>query len=153
MTLRDLYVLYRRYVPVESRHRNAGDGALWWPAHELGHLLTVPSNTIGLPMFGLDDDADPDALNVPERRCRELAAMSVSRRLLVACDRRDLADQEANDTDHDTTEYAWEDHAKRRIPEILREHGCLRISRSREALEAKLRRAVSREPLSRLSGR
>jgi hypothetical protein len=146
LTIRDLCDLFRRYVPAASRHTSAssGDGPLWWPAHELGHLLTVPPRAIGLPMFGLDDDADPDQLCVPERRCRELAAMSVSYRLLVACGRPDLADQEREDTDHETMEYSWEDHARRRVPEILREHGCLRIPRSREVLETKLRHAIAR---------
>lgn len=141
LTLRDLFDLFERYVPVTSRHASAkrGDGPLWWPAHEIGHLLTVPSSAIGRPLFGLDDVNDPARANVHERLCRELAAMSVSRKLLTACGRADLADQEVEDTDSDTMYY---DPGKR-LRVILREHRCLRLPRTRKGLETKLRRVLS----------
>lgn len=144
MTLRDIYQLCERFVPALSRHPNSfsfREG--WWPAHEVGHLLTVEPASIGLVMFGLDDDADPNALQTFERRCRELAAMRISYRLLVAAGRQDLADQEVEDTDRDTLILGWEGPAKRRVNAILRERRTLRVPRTREALEAKCRRVLA----------
>lgn len=92
LTLDDLCELYRRYVPVTSRHPNArrwarrwARVATWWPAHELGHLLTVPPAWIGRPVFGMDTDVAPYEPNAARWYAYELAAMSVSRRLLTAC--------------------------------------------------------------------
>ena len=80
MTLDDLRDLRDRYVPLDSRHPDSFSAVeKWWYAHELGHLLTVPPRQIGQVMFGLDGQGD---LDEHELRCRELAAMSVSRRLL-----------------------------------------------------------------------
>lgn len=140
MTLRDLRSLYLRHVPVSSRHYNADDGAKWWHAHELGHLLTVEPDSIGWSMFGLDDANDPHGQNVHDRLCRELAAMSVSRRLLKACGREDIAQLEIEETDSVTLRYLDEPKARRRVDAILREHSCLRIPRTRDALAAKLER-------------
>jgi len=140
LTLRDLSLLYRRYVPVASRHPRAwpSDGALWWPAHELGHLLTVPPEWIGLPMFGLDDNGELDSPKTHELCCRELAAMSVSRRLLIACGRRDIARREGEETDYETMMHLDDPSARRRVRAILRKHNCVRLPRTREGLEAKL---------------
>jgi hypothetical protein len=145
MTLRDLYDLFRRYVPIASRHPSSwpSDGALWWPAHEIGHLLTVSPAGIGLPMFGMDgNDPDLSADDRHELRCRELAAMHVSRRLLTACGRADVAEAESKDTDYDTMNYWEEPLARARVREILREHGCLRLPRTRDRLAARLVRAL-----------
>jgi len=56
LQLDDLCDLCERYVPIESRHpkaRTLPDADSWWPAHELGHLLTVPRARIGQPLFGI----------------------------------------------------------------------------------------------------
>lgn len=143
LTLRDLRQLCIRYVPRASRHDNSlnlNTDVSWWYAHELGHVLTVKHHAIGLPMFGLDDDADPDMLNVRARRSYELAAMSVSQRLLKACGRSDLAKMEAMDTDEDT--FYFQDRGL--VRKILRASGCLRLPRTRENLEDKIKRCVER---------
>ena len=86
-------------------------------------------------MFGLDEDEQLDA---HESRCRELAAMSVSRRLLTAAGRADLARAEIRETDHLTVHYDDRGRARR----ILRKHRCLRMPRTRSGLERKLRKAM-----------
>jgi hypothetical protein len=137
----DLRDLCERYVPGESRHKrstsafgHAPFGQEWWYAHEIGHLLTVPPDHIGLPMFGLEDPDDVD-FGEHELRCRELAAMAVSRRLLTAIGRRDLWLNEQNGTDTHTL--YWD--RRGRVEEILREHRCLRLPRTRRGLAQKIR--------------
>ncbi len=129
-----------RYVPLASRHEGSLlplppiSGDEWWWAHEIGHLLTVPLENIGRRYFGL---GSPDRrVRAPEHelRCRELAAMSVSRRLLHAAGRRDLARRERANTCRITL--YWEDRG--RVQQILAERQCLQLPRDRDRLERKL---------------
>ena len=114
----------------------------WWAAHELGHLIVSAKRDIGKPMFGIDDDS---RYSEHYRRCMEIAAMCVSRKLLTAAGRADLADQEAEDTDTDTMYY--DDRGGARA--ILRRRQALRIPRTREGLVAMLasRNIVMSKPL------
>jgi hypothetical protein len=145
VTLRDLRTLCNRYVPEESRHPNSWPPFVddWWPAHELGHLLTADLDKIGQPLFGMDDDQVPDDAVEHELRCRELAAMSISGRLLTASGRGDLASQEREDTD--TTTMYWDDRG--RVDEILRAFRCVRLPRTRARLERKLQLVIQRAKL------
>jgi hypothetical protein len=142
LTLKDLWQLYRRYVPPASRHPSADvvRRFSWWPAHEIGHLLTVPPAWIGKPMFGLDVAGDERRIH--ERLCRELAAMVISMRLLRVCRRIDLVTEEWRYTDEFTLGYLRRRAAQQRIHAILVEYRCQRIPRTRLALEAKLQRVV-----------
>lgn len=82
ITLADLHELCDRWVPLVARHEASlteVDHETWWFAHEIGHMLTVEPSACSLPMFGLSADL-PTSTDVA---C-ELAAMSVSRRLLTA---------------------------------------------------------------------
>lgn len=136
LTLADLRELCDRYVPDKCRHEDSFDRAVdWWPSHELGHLLTVARWRIGREMFGLDGG--------PERELRshELAAMSVSRRLLETAGRRDLARAEYHDTDDSTLHY-YDDRG--RVNAILRRHRVVRLPTTRGGLERILQRAVRR---------
>lgn len=141
LTLDDILEMYLRYVPEMSRHENAVDYAeSWWPAHELGHLLTVSPRQIGQPGFGLDTD------EMLGRRAElsyayELAAMSVSRRLLTACGRCDLFKMEIEGTGEEVFDYGNRSRAR----QILRRRGVLRLPRDRARLEARVRRAVGLE--------
>lgn len=145
LTLRALRTLYLRYVPSDSRHYNADDGARWWPAHEIGHLLTVPLENIGEPMFGIDiEGLNPETDIQLELKliAYEGAAMSISHRLLVAAGHRELAKQEGKDTDDYTLGVTDTPRSRRRIQHILRDHRCLRIPRTVEGLENKLAAVV-----------
>jgi len=148
LTLADLRDLYQRYVPRRARHPNARKtrAKAWWPAHELGHLLTVPRSWIDQPLFGMDVDI---ALSDPHAAlwfAYELAAMDVSRQLLLACDRSKLyygAGGEIERTDSDIFTFGDHEHAQR----ILRRRGVLRLPTTRAALEAKIQRALAaRDP-------
>jgi len=139
VTLDDLHELCNHYVPVTSRHANSISytSAAWWPAHELGHLIVAAKRDIGKPMFGIDDDS---RYSEHYRRCMEIAAMRVSRRLLTAVGRRDLADDEAEDTDLATRYY--DDRGDVKV--ILRKRRALKIPRSRKRLAALLVARVTR---------
>jgi hypothetical protein len=76
-----LIALCERYVPTSSRNPDSLRQArphswTWWPAHELGHLLTVPPSNIGVPgaiasneVMGVDAEAATmnDRVAVPAR--------------------------------------------------------------------------------------
>jgi len=138
LTLADLRELCDRYVPARSRHPNSiepSNDELWWYAHELGHLLTVEPSGIDEPLFGLRAEGTPPV----ELMCRELAAMDVSRRLLCAAGRRDLAKAEVEETDQRTV-----GHPDRgRVRRILRKHRCQHLPRTRPALERRLQRVIA----------
>jgi len=144
--LADLYELCDRYVPVASRHpkaRSRSTHDTWWPAHELGHLLTVPRARIGLPLFGMDADVSPFHPCASTWWAYELAAMHVSRRLLIACGRPDLffgASGELKGTDWNLREYGSKALAGR----ILGRRRVLRLPSSREEFEAKLQQLTAR---------
>jgi hypothetical protein len=135
LTLRNIRALYEKYVPLASRHPGARNGlALWWPAHEIGHLLTVPRRNIGMPLFGLDNEGT--SYQETERfQTYELAAMSISRRLLTACGRPDLFYDpeigELENSDYDVVHYGSRSRAKR----LLRQRRLLRLPRTRSGLE------------------
>ena len=140
ITLEDLKELCNEYVPSESRHASSWDLDLWWPAHELGHLLTVEPEDIGTPYFGLDDRAGKvSARRRHELLCLELAAMHVGRRLLTAAGRPDLATKERSDTDYQTVYY----NDRGRVLRILTERDCLRLPRTRVGLELRLQQVTS----------
>jgi hypothetical protein len=140
MTLDDLRELCLAYVPNASLHPGAHEhlaGELiadWWPAHELGHLMTVPPSWIGETMMGIDDDATPESL------CLELAAMAVSRQLLEACGRPDLALDERSETSDRVLSLDGDP----RVRQILRRRGVVRVPTTRGGLERKLRRVTGR---------
>jgi hypothetical protein len=142
VTLADLRELCDRFVPTTSRHHNSISGSIykstaWWPAHELGHLIVAAKRDIGKPMFGIDEDSSYSAHYC---RCMEIAAMHVSRRLLTAVGRPDLADVEAEDTDLDTLYYDDRGDAKG----ILRKRRALKIPRTRKRLAVLLAARVAR---------
>lgn len=143
LTLRNIRALYERYVPLASRHPGARNGlGLWWPAHEIGHLLTVPRRNIGMPLFGLDNEGA--SYQETERfQAYELAAMSISRRLLAACGRPDLFYDpkigELEASDYDTVHFGSRTRARR----LLRQRKLLRLPRTRSGLEILCQRALA----------
>ena len=141
VNLRGLRRLCTKYVPRASRHPNSWGSPKWWPAHELGHLLVALPHEIGHPMFGFDGDSVDDPRSIHRALLVECAAMSVSRRLLIACGRRDLADEEAEDTDWHTMTW-WEEHP-RAVREFKKRRGVDKIPTTLRGLEAMLRRKVA----------
>lgn len=152
ITLGDIRALYQRYVPRASRHPGAREARApqWWPAHEIGHLLTVPHRNIGLPMFGLDDEGA--SYQETERFLDyELAAMSISRRLLSACGRPDLFYDpkigELEASDYDVVHFGSRGRARR----LLRRRRLLRLPRTRSGLEVLCQMALAGKSMARQS--
>lgn len=124
-------------MPLVSRHPGARTGFdLWWPAHEIGHLLTVPRRNIGMPLFGLDNEGD-------SYQAYELAAMSISRRLLAACGRPDLFYDpkigELESSNYDIVHFGPRARARR----LLRQRRLLRLPHTRSGLEVLCQRALA----------
>jgi hypothetical protein len=139
LTLSDIRALYERYVPQASRHSGARVGfSLWWPAHEIGHLLTIPRRNIGMSLFGLDN-AGADSQETERSQVYELAAMSISRRLLTACGRPDLFRDELEATDDDVMHFGSRSRARR----LLRKRRLLRLPHTRSGLEILCQRALA----------
>ena len=150
LILGDIRVLYQRYVPDASRHPGAREvgGPRWWPAHEIGHLLTVPHRNIGMPMFGLDNEGA--SYEETERfLAYELAAMSISRRLLTACGHPELFYHpkigELEASDYDVVHFGSRSYAQR----LLRRRQLLRLPRTRAGLEVLCQRALAGTPTTR----
>jgi Zn-dependent peptidase ImmA (M78 family) len=145
LTLSDLHVLCDHYVPKTSRHDaslaenlNGEVPQLWWPAHELGHLLTVPRKTIGKRQFGMQVDLQGDySPEANRQRNYEVAAMFISRSLLIAAGREDLTWAERRQTSWDILHH----HDYRSVERILQRAGCLRLPHTRTALERKIQTA------------
>lgn len=143
LTLSDIRALYERYVPPTSRHPGAQGARAprWWPAHEIGHLLTVPRRNIGMPMFGLDNEGA--CQETESFLAYELAAMSISRRLLTACGRPDLFHDpkigELEASDYNVMHFGSRSHARR----LLRQRRLLRLPGSRSGLEVLCQRSLS----------
>lgn len=144
LTLSDIRALYQRYVPDASRHPSAREvgGPRWWPAHEIGHLLTVPHQNIGIRMFGLDNEGV--SYQETERfLAYELAAMSISRRLLTACGHPDLFYNpkigELEASNYDVIHFGSRSHARR----LLRQRQLLLLPGTRSGLEVLCQRALA----------
>lgn len=138
LQLRSLAALVQKYVPAASLHGNysfrASDPS-WWPAHELGHLLTVPRAWVGLPSFNLQlDGCERFHADFPRQASYEVAACSVSWRLLRLCGRADLIVEEQNGTDTAPFDY----HNRAYTRRILRRTHCLRLPGTRDGLERKI---------------
>lgn len=102
MELDDLSKLMSRYVPRVARHpRSSYARAKWWPAHEIGHMLIANRKDMSMRMFGLDA-WESDRYTNHYVLCIELAAIDISRRLLLACGRPDLVKKERDCTDDGT---------------------------------------------------
>lgn len=145
MTLRlaDIWDLALHYVPpiaADPRLRDCGPCS-WWPAHEIGHFLIATSAECTEPRFGIDTYETETEIN--ERRLRyviakEIAATSISQRLLRRSGHAALADEEIQYTDENTLECSFERWCKRAVTKLLRANKVACLSTTRQGLEARL---------------
>lgn len=143
LTMTELRRLCGKYVPRQSRHENSFERRIsWWHAHEIGHLLVALPKELRAPLFGFADVFD----ELPSKRrewyamLTECAAMTVGEKLMAACGRRDLADEERKDTDWRTMLW-WESHA-RAVRTFCKARGVARIPRTISGLEAMIVRKL-----------
>ena len=143
MKLSDIRDLAYRFVPLE-----AADARLymqgsrsWWPAHEIGHFLVATAAECRASQFGLDF-AIPitDGPLYRYTIAREIAATSISQRLLRRIGHAELADQEIEYTDMDTLDCAFEAWCRRSVRGLLRANKATRLPTTIGGMEVLLAR-------------
>jgi len=92
----------------------------------LGHLLIPPTTKIGKPLFGMALDISPFHPCSTTWWAYELAAMDISRRLLVACGRPDLFHGSRGEL-QGTDEHIWQHGSRALARRIRRRRGALRL--------------------------
>lgn len=145
MTLRlaEIWDLAYRFVPkaAADRRLNESDPHSWWPAHEIGHFLVATADECRLPKFGIDTYAE--FVECPQRRyviTREIAATSISQRLLRRSGHIAIADEEIQYTDEETLACSFESWCKRSAERLLRANKAIRLPTTPQGLEALLAR-------------
>lgn len=138
--LRDLA---HRYVP-----RTATDPRLytygsysWWPAHEIGHFLVATTEECHQPLFGIEDYSA--AVEYRYAIVREIAATSISQRLLRRSGNTALADEEIEYSDHNILEHASEGWCRSAVQRLLRKNKVVRLPTDYADLKALLARKAT----------
>ena len=149
MTLRlaEIKDLAHRFVPTTAADWRLYEHSArsWWPAHEIGHFLVATRDECRQSLFDLDlymSDLNRYT-RAPKYRyviAREIAATSISQRLLRRSDHTALADQEIQYTDEATLECTFERWCKRSVEKLLRENQAHRLPTTSQGLEALLMR-------------
>ena len=166
MTLRLIEIrdLAYRFVPdtaADSRLYDSGARAYhsWWPAHEIGHFLVATRAECRQRLFGLDDcftSLSTYSASEPRFRyviAKEIAATSISQRLLRRSGHTSLADEEIQYTNEATLECLFELWCKRFVEKLLRANKVMRLPTTRQGLEALLARKEREVTTSRPSRR
>lgn len=141
LSLAEIHDLAHRFVP-----RAAADERLyrygaqsWWPAHEIGHFLVATKAECRQYMFGLDIEAQPSRRYL-HAIAKEIAAISISQRMLRRSGHVELADEEIQYTDENTLECTFERWCKRSVDKLLRTHRLVRLPATFTSMEVLLAR-------------
>ena len=147
LRLAEIRDLACRFVPAPAADRRLYDSGAraWWPAHEIGHFLVATAAECTRSLFALDlymSDLDCYTKGPKYRYVisREIAATSISQRLLRRSGHGSLADEEIQYTDEATLECTFERWCKRSVVKLLRENQALRLPTTYRGLEALLTR-------------
>lgn len=143
MTLRlaEIHALAHRFVPHVAADKRlfTNSHRSWWPAHEIGHFLVATAEECRQHQFGIDGGT---SLSGTKRYryviARELAATSISQRLLRRSGHKSLADEEIQYTAEDTLECAFESWCRRSVQKLLRTNKASRLPTTRVGLEVRL---------------
>ena len=143
LLLSEIHDLAWRYVPAiaaDDRLYTSGPRS-WWPAHEIGHFLVATARECRQFMFGIDGYEVPAS---PRRHrylvTRELAATSISQRLLRHAHHAALADEEIQYTSEDTLDCSFERWCKDAVTELLRANSVQRLPTAHDGLKKLLER-------------
>ncbi len=142
MKLTEICDLAYRFVPAIAADRRLYDfdDRSWWPAHELGHFLVATRAECRERKFGIDAYATEETQRYRYMITREIAATSISQRLLRRSGHFDLADEEIQYTDENTIDCSFEPWCRRAVRELLRANRVLRLPTTRARLEKLLAR-------------
>ena len=144
LLLTEIRDLAYRFVPgAAADERLYGYGARsWWPAHEIGHFLVATHAECRQYMFGLDDytresytDESPKFHYVISK---EIAAISISQRMLRRSGHVALADEEIQYTDTGALECSFECWCKRAVITLLRANKIVRLPTTFRGMETLL---------------
>lgn len=141
LRLSEIRDLAYRFVPVAAADYRLYDSVScsWWPAHEIGHFLVATPAECRERQFGLDAYED-DESKVRYVIAKEIAATSISQRLLRRSGQVTLADEEIEYTDEWTIECSFERWCKRSVERLIRANKALRLPATAQGLEALLTR-------------
>jgi len=134
-----------RFVPpaaADERLYTSGKDS-WWPAHELGHFLIATAEECRQIGFGIDDEpAHEPRFESPRWRyvmSREVAAMSVSQRLLRRSGHTKIANSESFYTDEWVTEVSiHESWCRLAVRDLLRSNRAHRLPTTVAGMESLL---------------
>ncbi|HSX22919.1 MAG TPA: hypothetical protein VLE97_09120 [Gaiellaceae bacterium] len=144
MKLREIYRLAQRYVPPAAADRRLADSGpdSWWPAHEIGHFLVATQKECAAPKFGIDGYELPDCTPARYRYvvAKEIAATSISQRLLRRAGHGNLADEEIQYTDETTLECSFERWCRSTVGRLLAQNRVTRLPTTACGLERLLAR-------------
>lgn len=144
MRLSEIRDLAHRFVPQAAADRRLYECGprSWWPAHEIGHFLVATADECRQPRFGIDDEESPGIDKSWSRYAiaKEIAATSISQRLLRRSGHGSLAVDEIQYTDEHTLECAFEAWCERAVQKLLRANKTARLPSTRAGLEALLAR-------------
>lgn len=149
LRLTEICDLAHRFVPsaaVDERLHMYGHRS-WWPAHEIGHFLVATRSECRKRMFNLDLAIGLDHVvgrgSYHYAIAKEIAAISVSQRLLRRAGHAKLANEEIEFTDEDTLDCSHETWCKRAVRALLRKHRIKRLPTTFKGLEALLTRKAA----------
>ena len=146
MTLRlaEIRDLAYRFVPGAAADERLYDSGArsWWSAHEIGHFLVATRSECCRRLFDLDIDIHAYRGRRARRYrytiVKELAATSISQRILRRADHIAFADEEIYYTDESTLECSFKPWCKRAVGKLLHEHRLVRLPATFERLETLL---------------
>src|SRR5512135_3910853 len=148
LQLAEIHDLARRFVPQAAADRRLYEYGpdSWWPAHEIGHFLVATNAECHKPKFGIDGYEQPDCTPTRYRYVvmKEIAAISISQRLLRRSGHGALADEEIQYTDETTIECSFESWCKRSVKTLLHKHRITRLPTTSAGLERLLARKASK---------
>jgi hypothetical protein len=142
LRLTEIHDLAWRFVPAAAadvRLYESGPRS-WWPAHEIGHFLVATRDECHACMFGIDDYAVSESPKYRYMVSREIAAISISQRLLRRSGHADLADEEIQYTDENTIDCSFDRWYKRAVRTLLQANRIVRLPTTLSRLEALLAR-------------
>lgn len=146
MTLRLAQIrdLAYRFVPpaaADDRLYTYGPRS-WWPAHEIGHFLVATWRECRRFQFDLDNYTKSTCTPAQYRYvvAREVAATSISQRLLRRAGHVAIADEEIEYTDYDTIDCSFERWCRRAVKGLLRQNRVVRLPSTYAGMEALLMR-------------
>jgi hypothetical protein len=147
LQLAEIRDLAYRFVPPEAAderlYSERGEFS-WWPAHEIGHFLVATADECRQDGFGIDDAPKYDSTRWRYVMSREVAAMSISQRMLLRSGHTKVARSELVYTDEWVIEVgSHEQWCKRTTRRLLQANRARCLPATLAGMEALLTRKAT----------